>query len=755
VGTTRRALAASEQTSPSALLLAKQASLFRRSGTPSTEKKCSLFSFGANRALSSSSASLHSPAVPVAPSFPNGAQGRENQSQRETEKTLCAHLFLSRSRSKLKKIETKIPSCPALTSKYTPPPFLTGAHAQTLFNRLRSLTVDAGYARQLLPCPAAAGSSGNDGPTTVVLDWVRGSDCPLAAAPSAPVLLILHGAAGSSADCKHAAVGAADRGWRAAVLTLRRRGGGSSGGPAAAPTPAASREAAAAAAASAVRTALCSINDRFPHAPLLGLGYAAGGAVLVRVLAEAAAKGGSGSGRGGHRGNGGAAKSRRRRGSEGAGAGGSFGSASAASLGGASSPRSSSGVPRLAAAVAISSPLGDGAAARAAVAAAGPGGLGGLDSLYARRVGAAFRRAVSTTATAAASVGASQGRRREGPYDAPDAAASDAAAARHAGAPPSPTSTPSSSSSVSEAVRRSASPEEGGDHSSSPSHTSDNDGWLSHDAATLDAVRRIDAPTLLLAAADDPFVRGAWPPLVEAVRGNATGSAALAVTARGGHLGFLTGASGLGLSWAEEAALQFLGEWADDGGGEERDDGDDERDERIGDGERFNADDVAAANTAAFAATAAAFEAATAAVAAAKRTPGGASASSSASHLSSGSSAGGAGGGGGSSAGGGGGGGASDGSGSAIPESPRGVIASAPASSQQPQQHQKQKQPAIKQQQQALSRVPRRVPTVSASLALLGSGSTRALASAAEEEEDEEEAPRARPRLQACPASSA
>ena len=698
---------------------------------------------------------MHSPAVPVAPSFPNGAQGRENQSQRETEKTLCAHLFLSRSRSKLKKIETKIPSCPALTSKYTPPPFLTGAHAQTLFNRLRSLTVDAGYARQLLPCPAAAGSSGNDGPTTVVLDWVRGSDCPLAAAPSAPVLLILHGAAGSSADCKHAAVGAADRGWRAAVLTLRRRGGGSSG-PAAAPTPAASREAAAAAAASAVRTALCSINDRFPHAPLLGLGYAAGGAVLVRVLAEAAAKGGSGSGRGGHRGNGGAAKSRRRRGSEGAGAGGSFGSASAASLGGASSPRSSSGVPRLAAAVAISSPLGDGAAARAAVAVAGAGGLGGLDSLYARRVGAAFRRAVSTTATAAASVGASQGRRREGPYDAPDAAASDAAAAaRHAGAPPSPTSTPSSSSSVSEAVRRSASPEEGGDHSSSPSHTSDNDGWLSHDAATLDAVRRIDAPTLLLAAADDPFVRGAWPPLVEAVRGNATGSAALAVTARGGHLGFLTGASGLGLSWAEEAALQFLGEWADDSGGEERDDGDDERDERIGDGERFNADDVAAANTAAFAATAAAFEAATAAVAVAKRTPGGASASSSASHLSSGSSAGGAGGGGGSSAGGGGGGGASDGSGSAIPESPRGVIASAPASSQQPQQHLKQKQPAIKQQQQALSRVPRRVPTVSASLALLGSGSTRALASAAEEEEDEEEAPRARPRLQACPASSA
>ena len=81
-------------------------------------------------------------------------------------------------------------------------------------------------------------------------------------------------------------------------------------------------------------------------------------------------------------------------------------------------------------------------------------------------------------------------------------------------------------------------------------------------ASTADRVPHIRTPTLFLCAADDPL---AAPPPRAAVAANP--HTVLAVTARGGHLGFLTGATGLGRSWAEDAVTQFLAVFAAGGAG--------------------------------------------------------------------------------------------------------------------------------------------------------------------------------------------
>ncbi len=68
-------------------------------------------------------------------------------------------------------------------------------------------------------------------------------------------------------------------------------------------------------------------------------------------------------------------------------------------------------------------------------------------------------------------------------------------------------------------------------------------------------LRRVRVPTLLLHAADDPFLPGSWFPREE-VAGNACLTAV--VTRHGGHVGFIAGPPWRPRFWAEESAAAWL-----------------------------------------------------------------------------------------------------------------------------------------------------------------------------------------------------
>jgi predicted alpha/beta-fold hydrolase len=76
-------------------------------------------------------------------------------------------------------------------------------------------------------------------------------------------------------------------------------------------------------------------------------------------------------------------------------------------------------------------------------------------------------------------------------------------------------------------------------------------------ANSLAILERISVPTLLLSAADDPFLPAE---VLEQVRRAAQGNSALelAFVSRGGHVGFVTGRPWRQAYWAETRALDFL-----------------------------------------------------------------------------------------------------------------------------------------------------------------------------------------------------
>ena len=87
--------------------------------------------------------------------------------------------------------------------------------------------------------------------------------------------------------------------------------------------------------------------------------------------------------------------------------------------------------------------------------------------------------------------------------------------------------------------------------------------------SSIDVIDRIRVPTLLVNAADDPFI----PVQVLArVRARASDAVTCLFTRRGGHVGFVRGLPGRARSWAEDRAIEFLvdrlGASASVGGGE-------------------------------------------------------------------------------------------------------------------------------------------------------------------------------------------
>jgi len=76
-------------------------------------------------------------------------------------------------------------------------------------------------------------------------------------------------------------------------------------------------------------------------------------------------------------------------------------------------------------------------------------------------------------------------------------------------------------------------------------------------SSSIDFVERIRVPTLLISAADDPFLPAA---VLPEVRRRMAESVSCEFTAKGGHTGFVTGPPWAPSPWAEERAIAFLAE---------------------------------------------------------------------------------------------------------------------------------------------------------------------------------------------------
>lgn len=74
-------------------------------------------------------------------------------------------------------------------------------------------------------------------------------------------------------------------------------------------------------------------------------------------------------------------------------------------------------------------------------------------------------------------------------------------------------------------------------------------------SSSIDFVGRIRVPTLLISAADDPFLPAA---VLPEVRRRAARSVSCEFTTKGGHTGFVTGPPWAPWPWAEERAVAFL-----------------------------------------------------------------------------------------------------------------------------------------------------------------------------------------------------
>ena len=110
-----------------------------------------------------------------------------------------------------------------------------------------------------------------------------------------------------------------------------------------------------------------------------------------------------------------------------------------------------------------------------------------------------------------------------------------------------------------ERVRRARTFREIDDSAIAPIHGfADADEYYAH-SSSIDYVDRIRVPTLLVSAADDPFLPAHVLPEVER---RASDSVRCEFTARGGHTGFVAGPPWRPRTWAEERAIAFLAEQA-------------------------------------------------------------------------------------------------------------------------------------------------------------------------------------------------
>jgi predicted alpha/beta-fold hydrolase len=73
--------------------------------------------------------------------------------------------------------------------------------------------------------------------------------------------------------------------------------------------------------------------------------------------------------------------------------------------------------------------------------------------------------------------------------------------------------------------------------------------------SSIDVIDRIQVPTLVVNAADDPFIPGH---VLSRVRARASAAVTCLFTRRGGHVGFVVGRPGRARSWAEDRAIEFL-----------------------------------------------------------------------------------------------------------------------------------------------------------------------------------------------------
>jgi predicted alpha/beta-fold hydrolase len=78
--------------------------------------------------------------------------------------------------------------------------------------------------------------------------------------------------------------------------------------------------------------------------------------------------------------------------------------------------------------------------------------------------------------------------------------------------------------------------------------------------SSIDVIDRVRVPTLLVNAADDPFIP-AW--VLARVRAQASKAVTCLFTRRGGHVGFVAGSPRRARSWAEDRAIEFLAERLD------------------------------------------------------------------------------------------------------------------------------------------------------------------------------------------------
>ncbi|KAK9843809.1 hypothetical protein WJX81_007172 [Elliptochloris bilobata] len=336
-------------------------------------------------------------------------------------------------------------ACPLLQEPYRPTFWATNPHVQTMMSVLRKLSIRANFRRHLLPAPDGG---------TVGLDFFDGCD-EYDWPADTPVLLLIHGLAGSSEDgyAKWMAATATSKGWRAAILNYRGAGG----------VPLTSCHVSSAAFTGDIHLALQFLSGLFPGAPLLACGYSMGGLMLTKYLAEADS--------------------------------GEWG-------GGA----------RLAAAAVVSSPFCPAASnARLSQAWSAPWCYNvGLTRLFLRQFCFAHR------ATLAAG--------RSVPLDLDSLASANTMDAF-----------------IERVICKVY-------HHATPT--------LDEYFSAARAHRHIPAirtPTLFLGAADDPFLGNL--PLEEAAANPYT---LLALTSRGGHVGFLSGAVPLGRVWMDDVVAQFL-----------------------------------------------------------------------------------------------------------------------------------------------------------------------------------------------------
>jgi predicted alpha/beta-fold hydrolase len=155
----------------------------------------------------------------------------------------------------------------SVSSSYTPPPFLLNGHFHTVFASLFRLPPHVTYERQLIRT--------SDG-GTLSLDWLQHPH-----APSAPVLLLLHGLTGGSHEPYMRSLAArAKTIFR--VVCLNMRGAASSS--------LTTARAFSAEVNSDVECAIHAVSSACPGAPIVAAGFSLGANILFRFLGDRASR---------------------------------------------------------------------------------------------------------------------------------------------------------------------------------------------------------------------------------------------------------------------------------------------------------------------------------------------------------------------------------------------------------------------------------------------------------------------------------